>query len=134
NKFLNRIFKKDGHNNETHLIQGYIHLWLEKKLALNIVQDSRFNSLEVLKSLLDKTEMLHGFYVDLIENIPSEWVVNKKEEWINVNVSPDKLFDTVRTYDKEFVKGYESSLSKLSKENLWSFVQEATRYSDYMML
>lgn len=134
NKFVRRIFKKDGHNNETHVIQNYIHSWLEKKLALNIVQDSRFNSLEVLKPLLDKTEILHGFYVDLLENIPTEWVLNQKEEWTNVNVSSDKLLDTIRTYDKEFVNGYESSLSKLSKENLWNFVQEATRNSDYMML
>lgn len=134
NKFLRRIFKKDGHNNETYVIQDYIHSWLEKNLALNIVQDSRFSSLEVLKSLLDKTEMLHSFYVDLIENIPTEWVLSNKEEWINVNVSPDKLLDNIRTFDKEFVNGYESSLSKLSKENLWNFVQEATRHSDYMML
>lgn len=134
NKFVRRIFKKDGHNNETHVIQNYIHSWLEKKLALNIVQDLRFNSLEVLKSLLDKTEMFHGFYVDLLENIPTEWVLTQKEEWTNVNVSPDKLLEAVRTYDKEFVKGYESSLSKLPKENLWNFVQEATRNSDYIML
>ena len=78
NKFLRRIFKKDGHNNETHVIQDYIHSWLEKNLALNIVQDSRFSSLEVLKLLLDKTEMLHGFYVDLIENLPTEWILKKK--------------------------------------------------------
>jgi len=134
NKFLRRIFKKDGHNNETHKIQNYIHSWLEKKLALNIVQDSRFDSLEVLKSLLDKTEMLHGFYVDLIENIPTEWVLSNKEEWININVSHDKLLDSIRTFDKEFINVYESSLSKLSKENLWNFVQEATRHSDYMIL
>lgn len=134
NKFTRRTFKKDGHNNETHVIQDYIHSWLEKKLALNIVQDSRFSSLEVLKSLLDKTEMLHGFYVYLLENIPTEWVLSKKEEWTNVNVSPDKLLDAIRTYDKEFIKGYESSLSKLPKGNLWNFVQKATRHSDYMML
>jgi hypothetical protein len=134
NNFLRRIFRKDGHNNEIHIIQNYIHSWLEKKLALSIVQDSRFSSLNVLKSLLDKTEILHGFYVDLTENLPTEWVLNKKEEWVNVNVSPDKLLDAVRRYDKEFVNGYESSLSKLSKENLWNFVQEATRNSDYMML
>jgi hypothetical protein len=134
NKFLRRIFKKDGHNNETHVIQEYTHSWLEKNLALNIVQDSRFSSLEVLKSLLDKTEMLHGFYVDLIENLPTEWVLNKKEEWVDVNVSPDKLLDAVRAYDKEFINGYVSSISKLPKENVWNFVQEATRDSDYMRL
>lgn len=134
NKFLRRIFEKDGLNNETHLIQDYIHLWLEKNLALNIAQDLRFSSLEVLKSLLDKTEMLHGFYIGLYENIPTEWVLNNKKEWTNVNVSPDKLLDVIRTYDKEFVNGYESSLSKLSKENLWYFVQEVTHHSDYIML
>ena len=134
NKFLRRIFKKDGYNSENHVIEDYIYSWLVKKLALNIVQDSRFNSLEVLKSLLNKTEMLQGFYVDLIENLPREWVLNKKEEWVNVNVSPDKLLDAVRMYDKEFVNGYASSISKLPKENLWNFVQEATRHSDYMML
>ena len=30
NKFLQRIFEKDGLNNETHVIQDYIHSWLEK--------------------------------------------------------------------------------------------------------
>lgn len=134
NKFLRRIFKKDGHNNETHVIQNYIHSWLEKRLALNIVQDSRFSSLDILKSLLDKTEMLHGFYVDLIENIPTEWVLNNKEEWVNVSVSTDKLLDSIRTYDKDFLNGYVSSITKVSKESLWNFVQEATRHSEYMML
>ncbi|MCK9220778.1 MAG: hypothetical protein M0P47_12115 [Bacteroidales bacterium] len=134
NKFVRRIFKKDGYNNETHVIQDYIHSWLEKKLALNIVQDSRFSSLEILKLLLDKTEMLHGFYVDLIENIPTEWVLNKKEEWVNVDISPDKLLDSIRTYDKDFLNGYVSSIQKLPKENIWNFVQEATRHSDYMTL
>lgn len=134
NKFLRRIFKKDGHNNETHVILDYVHAWLEKNLALNIVQDLRFSSLEVLKSLLDKTEILHGFYIDLIENLPTEWILNKKEEWVNLDVSPDKLLNAVKTYDKEFVDGYGNSISKLSKKNLWDFVQEATRHSDYMML
>ena len=134
NKFLRRIFKKDGHNYETHVVQDYIHSWLEKNLALNIVQDSRFSSLEVLKSLLDKTEMLQGFYFDLIENLPSEWVLSKKKEWVNVYVSPDKLLDSIRTFDKEFINGYVSSIEKHSKENIWSFVQEATCHADYMML
>lgn len=132
--FLSRLLKKDGHNNETHVIQDYIHSWLVKNLIMNIVLDSRFSSLEVLKSLLDKTEILNGFYTDLIENIPKEWVLNKKEEWVNINVSPDKLLNVVRTYDKEFVNGYENSISKVSKKNLWNFVQEATRHSDSMML
>jgi len=133
-KFLKRLFQKDGFNDETHVIQNYIHSWLEKKLALSIVKDSRFNYLEVLKSLLDKTEMLHGFYVYLIENIPIKWVLNNKEKWVNVNVSPDKLLDTLRTPSKEYLDGYVDYIENLPKENTWSFVQEATRYSDYIML
>ena len=134
NKFIKRIFKKDGYNNENYEIQNYFHSWLERKLALNIVQDSRFNSLEILKSLLDKTEMLSGFYVDLIENMPIDWILNNREKWVNVNVTLDKLLDTVKTYDKEFINGYVNSIQKLPKENLWNFIQEATRHSDYMML
>ncbi len=134
NKFLRRIFKKDGHNNETHIIQNYIRFWLEKKLALHVVQDSRFNSLDVLKSLIEKTEMLHGFYNDLIENIPNDWVLNEKQEWINVSVSPEKLLDSIRTFDKAYLDNCIISHQTQSKENLWNFVQYATQNSDYMML
>lgn len=40
NKFLSRIFKKDGFNNEIHVIQDYIHSWLEKKNSFE--HSSRF--------------------------------------------------------------------------------------------
>ena len=134
NKFLRRIFKKDGHNNETHIIQDYIHSWLERKLALCIVQDSRFSSLEVIKSLLDKTELLHSFYIDLVENIPNDWILNKKEEWVKISVSPEKLIDSMRMFDKAYLDNYINLIQLQSKENLWNFVQEATSNSDYMML
>jgi len=134
NKFLHRIFKKDGHNNETHVIQGYIHSWLEKKLALNISQDSRFNSIEVLKSLINKTEMIHDFYNYIIENIPSDWILNKKKEWVEVNVSSEKLLDSMRMYGKDYLDNYIHSLTTQSTENLFNYVQEITRNSDYMML
>src|ERR1035437_2737738 len=134
NKFLRRLFKKDGHNNETHIIQDYFHSWLEKKLALHIIQDSHFNSLDVLKSLIEKTEMLHDFYIYIIENIPNDWVLNKKQEWVNVSVNPEKLLYSIRTFDKAYLDNYINSLQIQSKENLWNFVQEVTRNSDYMML
>lgn len=134
NKFLSRLFLEDGYNNETHTIQNYCHSWIEKKIALHIVQDSRFNSLDVLKSLVEKTEMLQGFYWELIDNIPNDWVLNKKQEWVQVNVSPDKLLDSIRTFDKAYLDNYTNSLQLQSKENLWNFVLEATRYSDYIML
>ncbi len=134
NKFLRRIFEKDGHNNETHIIQDYIHSWIEKKLALHIVRDSRFSSLTILKSLLYKTELLYDFYVDLIKNIPNEWILHKKEDWVNVSVSPDKLIDSFRTHDREFLNSHASSTLKISKENLWNFVKTTTRHSEYITL
>ena len=133
-KFLKRIFRSDGHNNETHIIQNYFHSWLEKKLALHIIQDLRFSSLVVLKSLIDKTEMLHDFYTCLIENIPNDWVFDKKEEWVDISVSPENLLDSMRTYDKEFISSYNKLHGTTSKENLWIYVQEAIRHSEYMML
>ncbi|GBF44522.1 hypothetical protein LPTSP2_38250 [Leptospira ellinghausenii] len=133
-KFLKRIFEKDGLNNESHLIQKYIHSWLERKLALNIVQDFRFKTLDVLKILIDKTEMLRGFYIDLVDNIPKEWVTNNKEDWTSIQVSPDKIVDSIRLHDKEFIKKYDITLSELSKEKSWTFVREATRDSEYIWL
>jgi hypothetical protein len=134
NKFLQRIFKKDGHNNEIHFIQGYIHSWLEKKLALQIAQDSRFSSLELLKLLIDKTEMLHNFQIYIIENVPSAWILSKKKEWVEVNVSPEKIIDYVRLYGEDYFNNYINSLQTQSKENLWNYVEEITRNADYMML
>ncbi len=134
NKFMRKLFEKDGHNNETHVIQNYTHSWLEKKLALQIVRDSRFSSLEILKSLIDKTEMLHDFYIYVIENIPSEWVSSKKKEWVEVSVRPEQLLDSIRMYGKDNLDSYINSLQMQSKENLWNYVQEVTLNSDYMML
>ncbi|EKJ86150.1 hypothetical protein LEP1GSC017_0003 [Leptospira meyeri serovar Hardjo str. Went 5] len=133
-KFVSRIFMKDGQNNQTHVILDYIHSWLERKLALSIVKDSRFNSLEVLKLLIDKTEMLRSFHIDLLENIPKEWVIKNKEDWTSVKVSPDKLLDPIRTYDREFINQYEITLLELPMENIWKYVQEATKNSDNIML
>jgi hypothetical protein len=134
NNFLRRIFKKDGYNDESHIIQNYIHSWLEKKLALNIVQDLRFNSLDVLKSLLEKTEILHGFYIDLVENFPKNWVLNERKEWVDVNVSPEHLLDSIRMYRREYLDSYTNLLQTKSKDNLWEYVREATRNSEYTML
>ncbi|PKP03592.1 MAG: hypothetical protein CVU11_07550 [Bacteroidetes bacterium HGW-Bacteroidetes-6] len=134
NKFLRRIFKKDGYNDESHVIQNYVHSWLEKKLALNIVQDLRFSSLDVLKSLLEKTEILHSFYVDLVENFPKKWVLNKRKEWVDINVSPEHILDSIRMYRREYLDSYTNLLQTQSKDNLWEYVQETTRNSEYTML
>lgn len=134
NKFLQRIFKKDGHNNETHSIQNYIHAWLEQKLALNIVKDSRFKSLYIIKSLIKKTEMLENFYTYLIENISGDFILVNKEELVEINISSTKILDSMRMYDEEYFDNYEHSLKTQSKNNLWNYVQVATINSDYMML
>ena len=115
-------------------MQDYFHSWLEKELALQIVGDSRYNSVKVLKLLIEKTEMLHSFYGHLIENIPNNWVLNKKQEWVNINVSPDKLIDSMRMSGKEYFDNYINSFQQYSKENIWNYVQKVTEYSDYIML
>lgn len=134
NKFLGRIFKKDGYNDESHVIQNYIHSWLEKKLALNVVHDLRFNSLEVLKKLLEKTEILHGFYIDLLENFPKKWVLDERKEWVDVNVNHEHLLDSIRMYRREYLDSYTNLLQTQSKDNLWEYVQEVTHNSEYTML
>ncbi|KAB1064073.1 hypothetical protein [Salibacter halophilus] len=134
NKFLQRIFEQDGDNNESHTIQRYFHSWLEKKLAQNITQDSRFNSFEVLRSLMNKTQMLHVFYNHVILNIPKYWVKSKKTKWVEVTVSSEKLLESMRVYSKEYFENYIDSLQIQPKENLWSYTQEVTLNSDYIML
>lgn len=134
-KFVKRIFQKDGFNDETHIIQDYLQAWLERRLARSIARDDRFDSLEVLKSLLDKTEMLHHeFYCDLVENIPESWVLGSQEKWTNIFFDSNKILDGIRTFDVDLVNSYSDYVLNLSRTNLWQFVQDATRNSDYLSL
>lgn len=133
NKFLGRIFKKDGFNGERYIVQNYIHAWLEKRLALEIVKDLRFNSVNILVSLIDKTEMLNIFYVCLVENIPQDWVQNNRD-WVNVNDNPENILDSIRTFDKPYFNNYINLFNSADKTNLWNFICETTRGSDCAML
>jgi|GEM_PF-2192425 len=133
-KFLSRIFGKDGFNDEKHIIQNYIHSWLEKRLALGIVADERFNSVKVLTSLIRKTEMLHSLYAHLVQHIPNSWIQDNKKDWVSVSMAPENILDSVRTFDKEYFINYLSLLRPYGDAELWDYVTEVTQGSDYAML
>lgn len=134
NKLCGRLFHKDGHNNEEYIIQSYVHAWLENNLAKQIAQDEKFSSPAILIKLIDQTEMLHQFYGDLIKYIPSEWITSDVEEWIKMPENQTNILEHIRTFDKDYFKGYEQRLSDLNGKSLWKYIEEATRYSDYAML
>ena len=135
NKFLSRIFIKDGYNDEEYIIQNHVHAWLEKKLSLQIVKDLRFNSVDILIRLIKKTEMLHHcFYVNLVKNIPQNWIKNNKEDWVNVNACPEHILDNIRTFDNEYFNNYINFHGSIDKANLWDYVCGATEGVDYVML
>lgn len=133
-KFLSRVFGKDGFNDEKHIIQNYINSWLEKRLALAIVKDKRFNSVEILIALIWKTEMLHGLYHYLVQNIPYNWIKENKKDWVTVNVSAENILDSVRTFDKEYFINYLERLKPNKDTELWEFINDVTHGSDYAML
>ena len=133
NKFLSRIFSKDGFNNEQYFIQKYIHTWLEKRLAIEIVKDSRFNSVSILTSLIEKTEMLHSFYIYLIKNIPQDWVTNNND-WSKISSTSENIIDNIRPFDKGYFNNYIRLLDSADKTSLWNYAQKATHESDYAML
>lgn len=134
NKFLNRVFRKDGFNDEKFIIQGYIHAWLEKRLAMGIVKDPRFSSVAKLTSLIGKTEMLHRFYTYLVKNIPQDWILDNRKDWVNISVSPERFLDSIRTFDKGYFHHYIELLDSTDKSDLWDYTLAATRGSDYAML
>ena len=133
-KFLNRLFGKDGSNDEKYIIQNYIHSWLEKRLALAIVKDKRFNSVEILTALICKTEMLHSLYHYLVQNIPDSWVKENKKNWVTANISAENILDSVRTFDTEYFNNYLDQLKPNKDIRLWDFINDVTRGSDYAML
>jgi len=131
-KFLNKIFKKNGLSDESYIIQGYIHAWLEKKLAFGIVNDSRFNSIDILVSLIRKTEMLHNFYIHLVNNIPKDWIHEKN--WVTINANSENILESIRTFDNEYFESYVDLFNSADKTNLWNFISKVTYGSDYAML
>ena len=134
NKFLSRIFKKDGFNNEKYTIQRYVHAWLEKKLAQKVAKDLRFNSMDTLARLIRKTEILHRFYISLIENIPQNWIRDNKGDWVNVNVGLENIMDSIRTFDRDYISNYTDFYNSIDKTNLWNYVCKVTQNSDYVSL
>lgn len=135
NKFLSKVFRKDGLNSNKYIIQDCLHAWLEKKLALQIVKNTNFNPVHMLIELIKKTKMLHQyFYIHLVNNIPIEWIESNKEDWTKVDINPKNIINCVRTFEKEYFSNYNDFLNSIDKTNLWNFICEATRGSDYAFL
>lgn len=122
-KFLNRLFKRDGLNNEKYIIVKNVQLWLEQKLALEIIKDSRFNSIKILNKLISTTHYCHRFYYFLVINYPNHLI---KDNWIDVDVSDNNLIDFIRNDYKDFLK-----TKPQKNENLTKFLDKIKHFSDY---
>jgi hypothetical protein len=111
-KLINRLFKKDGYNDEKYFVQNHIHSWIEFHLAKSIVSDNRFSTFKNLSTVIEQAEMLHDFYQYLIKIIPIGWINNDLKGWINVNSNnlPD-ILDTIRTYT-DYFQNYEETIHK----------------------
>ena len=133
-KFFNRLFTKDGFNDEKYLIQSYIQNWIAEQFAISITKDYRFSSFQLIRKLLRQTEILHNFYSSYEKNIPSEWVDKDMNSWIIAPQEFTSVIDSVRRYNNEFFDGYEHQLTKWEKLTPWKFISESTRDSGYMML
>lgn len=134
NKFISRIFSNDGRNDESFIIQNHLHSWLEKRLANTIIQDPRFAKVQILVALLERTEMLHNFYTYLKDSIPQEWILNNKSEWTAVNVTPENILQSIRTFDRDYFTHYLEHLANADKSSLFNYIDDVVRGSDYAML
>lgn len=128
-KFFQRIFLKDGLNDEKYDIQSYLQKWLEILLAESIVNDVRFKPYKITKSLIEVTEILHTFYTTFIELIPQSWIQDQYENWISVDDKPDKMLFLDRPFNDNFFSAYKSKYDKIDSVS-WYEVMDLTRYSE----
>ncbi len=133
NKLCRRIFLKDGHNDEKFIVQSYVHYWLENCLAKMISVDNRFCQLSILLKLIRQAEMLHHFYSSLKKYIPEKWITNQLKEWTKSNKNPNNVLESIRTFDKNYFKGYELRMQEIRNFTPWHFISETTRFSDHAM-
>ncbi len=133
-KLFERIFKKDGYNGEKYIVQSYVQHWLERNLAILITNDIRFEPIEKQLDLLEYTELLHGFYNQFKISLPQNWIDNQRHAWVNVDVSPNYVIDSVRTFDKDYFNGYLIKINTLDGMSPWKYTEESTRFSDHAML
>ncbi len=132
-KIINRLFKKDGLNDEKFNVQNHIHNWFELLLAKSITSDERFSTYDTLTKVLRQAEMLQNFYNYLIENIPIEWVNNDNQNWINVDFNNlSETIDPIRSFNDYFMQ-YEEVLRKHDNLSPFSFIKKTTENSKYTM-
>lgn len=128
-----KLFDKNGLNDEKFPIETFLLSWLEDVLAKEICLDDRFNEYEIAFKLIAQTEMLHTFYTSFKKYFPFEWIEKNKTKWVNVPESPENLLEKIRTLDKEYFTSYLSQISGYTNYTPWKYIVETTRYSDYAM-
>ena len=134
NKFRNRLFGNDRFNNEEYTIQRYVHLWLEKTLAIEISKNERFNSVEIILTLIEKSELLHEFYSTLIKQLPKEFIQQNINDWTKVDVRAENILDSIRTFDNDYFKEYQNRLDLSENLTTWKFIENSVNGSSYAML
>ncbi|HEV8515942.1 MAG TPA: hypothetical protein VGQ59_21825, partial [Cyclobacteriaceae bacterium] len=129
-KFEGRISQLDRMNTSQYVLQSYISLWLETRLADLISIDHRFADPLLLERLLAQTELLFTFYSKLKGAVPKAWIEKNEIEWTTLAERPQDILKYLTTYEKEYFNDYERIISQYSQENPWKFVLEATRNAD----
>ncbi|MCD4793957.1 MAG: hypothetical protein K8R54_12025 [Bacteroidales bacterium] len=132
-KLINRLFKKDGFNDEKFIVQNHIHNWFELLLAKSIISDERFSTYNILKNVIRQAEMLHNFYNYLIENIPIKWINNDNQNWIDVDFNNlSEAIDPIIRFNDFFIQ-YEEALNKYENLSPFSYINKTTENSEYTM-
>lgn len=132
-KLNNRLFEKNGVNDEGYLLQSYISYWLENNLAKALIKDVRFKSYVAITKVLYQAELLHHFYDALKDTIPYSWIDGEREAWTGVKQDQKNILDSIRSFDKEYFLGYEAQLVKYQAYSSWKYIYESTRFSDHAM-
>lgn len=133
-KLCNRVFLKDGHNDEKLVIQTQLHEWLEEILAKKITKDNRFKHFQIITNLLDQLELLHKFYSIFVTNIPLSWIEEEPDSWLKHNYSITDMLDYLRPYEKDYFTDYEKEINKNYNLSKWNYTLQATRSSDNFLL
>jgi hypothetical protein len=133
-KFLGRLFANDRINDEEFEIQRDIHSWLETMLALEILQDKRFSTVDVIVKVIESTELLDTFYFSLLKYIPPDWIKDNIDDLLKVNINPDNVVENYNMRDKSFFKNYEKRFPPSATISSWQYVKQLDEYANFMTL
>lgn len=130
-----RVFLRTQNEGEKDILQPLVRQWLEDNLAKVVARDNRYEVYDILRKLIQQTEMLSVFYDSFIESIQNDWISKNVEAWTEVADSPTEILDTMshRTFNEDYFSGYSRRLEGYRSHSPWKYIVEATRYSDQAM-